>query len=156
MLSWLVDKSANIVKSKQMIVVNMIRHRWAQIYPCPHYLKVYDIQNIDRSPPPPAPQHEINQLFNKVHSKGKANLRKSPTKVSQVIIRKALINVHQTRARHPSLSSTQIAWLHSQRTSPLGRDAESRYSLFGPDHTGQYHTCTAASAGVLSANVFTI
>lgn len=76
MLSWLVDKSANIVKSKQMIVVNTIPHQWVQIYPCLRFRKVYDIYNID----PPLPPREINQLLNRVHSKGKPNLHKAQQK----------------------------------------------------------------------------
>lgn len=61
MLSWLVDKSADTVKSKQMIVVNTIPHQWVQIYPCPRFLTVYDICNIDRGPPP-LPMKSINSL----------------------------------------------------------------------------------------------
>lgn len=73
-----------------------------------------------------------------------------------MIIRKALINVHRALAGRPALSSAEIARLHSQRTSPLGRDAESRYSLFGLDRTGQYRAHATASPVCLSVNVFTI
>lgn len=71
-----------------------------------------------------------------------------------MIIRKALINAHQTLARHPPLSPTEIARLCSQRTFPLGRDAECRYSLFGP-RTAQVNIA-GHLATVLSADMFSI
>lgn len=59
-----------------MIAVNTIPHQWVQTYPCLHFLKVCDIYNIRQRVPP----HEINQLLNRVHSKGKPNLQKAQQK----------------------------------------------------------------------------
>lgn len=64
------------------------------------------------------------------------------------------MNVHLALAFYPALSSTKTVCLRSQWTSPLGRHAESRYSLFGLDHTGQYHTHYLTS--LLSVTVFAI
>lgn len=60
-----------------MIVVNTIPQQRVQLYPCPHFHKVYDIFDADGFP---LPVHEINQLLNGVHSKGNANLHNAQQK----------------------------------------------------------------------------
>lgn len=151
MLSWLVDKSANIVKSKQMIVVNTIPHQWVQIYPCPHFLKVYDIYNTVVESP----------LMKSINSLTECTLKENPT------FRKP--NKSQSSDYKKSFdkcasgsSSPSFALFHWDSLPSLPADISTWQrcwiSLFfiwpGPHRSISHaHDCLT---GVLSVNVFTI
>lgn len=151
MLSWLVDKSANIVKSKQMIVVNTIPHQWVQIYPCLRFHKVYDIYNID---PHSRPVKSINSLT-------ECTLKENPTftmpNKSQSSDYKKSFDKCASGASPPS--STLFHW-DSLPSLPADISTWQRcwISLFfiwpGPHRSIlQAHN---RLTGVLSVNVFTI
>ena len=149
MLSWLADKSANIVKSKQMIVVNTIPLTWVQIYPCPHFLSVW------------YPQHTQFPLMKSINSLTEYALKENPT------FRKP--NKSQSSDYKKSFdecaldsSSPSYALFHRESLPSLPADISTWQrcwiSLFfiwpGPHRSISHsHNCLT---GVLSVNAFTI
>lgn len=86
---------------------------------------------------------QINQLLNRAPSKATFI---EPNKSQSGDYKKSFDKcASSSRPSFFLLSVTEIACFNSQRTPSLGRDAESRYSLFGLDHTGQYRMHTSAS-----------
>lgn len=154
MLSWLVDKPANIGKSKQMALVNTIPHEWVQIYPyCTFPQCVWHPPRCRR--PTSNAAKSINSLTERALD-GKSQPSPSPTKVSQVIIRKSFDKC----APGPRRPSSAPLRRDSLPSLPADISTWQRcwISLFfiWPGPHGSIRRACSRLTGALSVNVFTI